>query len=145
LRRSIIRGGGEARQHNHRAERPTNFSAITSARVINLSWTNPTSNFTGVKLYRKINSALTGQTDTAAQLIYQGASKFTDASTTVGTLYYFSHSYNSYAYYSQPNNILSISRRFRQFHFQHLPIITPTGNSSSTPADNNSGASVITL
>jgi hypothetical protein len=86
---------------------PTNFSAASSAGLINLSWTNPTSNFSGVKLSRKINSAPSSQTDTAAKLIYQGnAHNFTDATTTVSTLYYYSlYSYNSLLYYSQPTTI----------------------------------------
>jgi parallel beta-helix repeat protein len=87
---------------------PTNFVAATSTGKIILSWTNPTDNdLAGVKLYRKTNSAPTGQTDALAKLIYQGKNQiFTDATTTPGALYYYSlYTYDARPNYSLPNTI----------------------------------------
>jgi chitodextrinase len=125
---------------------PTNFNAASSAGQINLSWTNPTSNFSGIKLYRKTNSALTGQTDTAAKLIYQGsAQNFTDASTTLNTLYYYSlYFYNSSLYYSQPNTVFIYLSAALPISTSSAPIIAPAVNSSGTPANISSGNSIVT-
>jgi hypothetical protein len=115
---------------------PINFVASIFNSRINLSWKNPIdSDFAGVKLYRKFNSALTGQTDTAARLLYQGKNQsFTDASTTPNQLYYYSiYSYDARPNYSLPATIyisISNSSAGHQVATSTVPVNTA---SSSVP------------
>jgi hypothetical protein len=127
---------------------PTNFSAANLSGQINLSWTNPTSNFSGVKLYRKTNSAPTGQTDSSAKLIYQGnAHNFLDASTTLNTLYYYSlYSYNSSLSYSSPATVFIHLSAPPATSSSTVPIVTPTaGNSSANSGSTDPGDVITTL
>jgi hypothetical protein len=88
---------------------PTNFSVHSTSSLTVLSWINPTaSDFAGVKLYRKSNSAPTSQADTSATLIYQGknTSYIDTSSKTAGVSYYYSiYSFDARPNYSQPATI----------------------------------------
>lgn len=126
---------------------PGSFYATTSGAQIILSWKNPTdSDFAGVRICRKINSAPTNQTDAYTKLIYQGkAQSFTDASTTLNQLYYYSiYSYDARPNYSAPKTVFVYISAIKQTVTSTKPTITTpttTGGGNQTPSTNGSIAS----
>ncbi|MDD5527723.1 MAG: InlB B-repeat-containing protein [Patescibacteria group bacterium] len=134
-------GGGGSPADTTAPGIPANFKAATSTGKIILSWINPTdSDFAGVKLYRKINSAPTGQTDILAKLIYQGkAVSFADTTATTSQLYYYSiYSFDNQPNYSQPKTISARVSASNQTATSTNPISTP-GDGNPAPNTGNSG------
>jgi len=64
----------------------SNFTATPGDRRISLSWTNPTSDFAGVKILRKVNSCPSGVTD-GDQVYDSTGNSYDDTNLTNGTLY----------------------------------------------------------
>jgi hypothetical protein len=144
-------GGGSTPTDTTAPGIPTNFSAISTSTIVILSWTNPTdSDFAGVKLYRKLNSAPSSQTDSSATLIYQGkGTGFIDASAKiVGSTYYYSlYSYDNSANYSQPRTISIGLRVSTSSPIVSVPPITATTTIiilPTTSSGNNQATGTVT-
>jgi chitodextrinase len=86
-------------------EAPTHFLVIGAKNQVFLSWSNPiNTNFVGVKLFRKLNSAITSQTDPQGKLIYQGTGEqYNDLNIPTSSQYYYTiYSYDRSSHYSNP-------------------------------------------
>jgi hypothetical protein len=120
----------------------TNLYASSSEKEIKLFWINPSdSDFVGVKIYRKIGSALTGYTDPLASVVYQGnASSFADVyNFERGQTYY----YSIYSYDAKPNYSSARTTSVR-FEFNGIILETESTQPSGDTATTNPDSDVVT-
>jgi hypothetical protein len=102
-------GGSSVKKDTTPPSTPTGLTVSSTAGKVVLAWTNPTnSDFSGVKLYRKLGSAATSTADSAAVLIFQGkGTGITDSGVLSGLTYYYSlYAYDTSSNYSSAAVVL---------------------------------------
>jgi hypothetical protein len=139
-------GGGSTPADTTAPGIPTNFIASSTVNTIYLSWTNPIdSDFAGVKLYRKLNSAPASQTDTLTTLAYLGtAHSFANTNLQSNSLYYYSlYAYDTHQNYSSPRTISIRTATSGGISTTTIPVIPPVVENTNTLPAQGGRASLV--
>lgn len=109
--KAFFKTGGGAGINETLPAQVTNFKAVqaSGAKSVTVSWTKPSSYFSGILIVRKTGSAPTGVKD--GTQAYKGTgSSFVDSSVNYGTTYYYrAFPYNSKGQYQTEYNVTNVT------------------------------------